>query len=186
MPEQRIRFKRKTFIAWLLLVAVVLSLYLTYQDRIDVEWMRSVVHDNRFLIIPFYLLLLSVLGLAFIPSTPFAIAGVFLFDPTAAYILNLIGILTSSTIVFHFAGFLGLSTVFETRYPKRTEKVRKALDHKELPIIVGWSFFPVVPTDLIIYVASTLKIPLWKCLLGVLLGEGALNALYLFSVNAAL
>ncbi len=44
----------------------------------------------------------------------------------------------------------------------------------------------MVPTDLIIYVASTLKIPLWKCLLGVLFGEGALNAFYLFSVNAAL
>ncbi|MFH1765630.1 MAG: TVP38/TMEM64 family protein, partial [Gemmatimonadota bacterium] len=134
MPEQTIRFKRKTFIAWLLFVAVVLALYLTYQDRIDVEWMRGVVHDNRFLIVPFYLLLLSALGLAFIPSTPFAIAGVFLFDPTAAYFLNLLGILTSSTIVYHFAGFLGLSTVFEAKYPERTEKVRAALDHKELPI----------------------------------------------------
>ncbi len=118
MPEQRVRFKRKTFIAWLLLVAVVLALYLTYQDRIDVEWMRGVVHDNRFLIIPFYLLLLSVLGLAFIPSTPFAIAGVFLFDPTAAYFLNLVGILTSSTIVYHFAGFLGLSDRFRDQVPE--------------------------------------------------------------------
>ena len=44
----------------------------------------------------------------------------------------------------------------------------------------------MVPTDLVIYVASTLKIPLWKCLLGVLLGEGALNAFYIFSVGVAL
>jgi uncharacterized membrane protein YdjX (TVP38/TMEM64 family) len=186
MAEKKAHFKRKTFIAWLVVVAVVLTLYLTHQDRIDVNWIRGLVHDNRFLIVPFYILLLSVLGLAFIPSTPFAIAGVFLFDPTAAYVFNLVGIITSSTIVYHFARFLGLSEIFETRYPKQTGKVRAALDHKELPIIVGWSFFPVVPTDLVIYVASTLKIPLWKCLLGVLLGEGALNALYLFSVNATL
>ncbi len=186
MEEAGTGFKKKTFVVWLLVVAVVLTLYLTNQDRIDVDWIRGVVHDNRVLIVPFYLLLLSLLGLTFIPSTPFAIAGVFLFDPTFAYLLNLVGIITSSTIVYHFAGFLGLREAFENRYPEKVARVRSALDRKELPIIVGWSFFPVVPTDLIIYVASTLKIPLWKCLLGVLIGEGALNAFYIFSVNAAL
>jgi uncharacterized membrane protein YdjX (TVP38/TMEM64 family) len=186
MPEQRTPFKRKTFIAWILAVAVVLVLYFTHKDQIDVEWIRGVVHDNRILIIPFYLLLLSCLGLTFIPSTPFAIAGVALFDPVLAYLLNLVGIITSSTIVYHFAGFLGLREAFESKYPDKIRKVKSALARKELPIIVGWSFFPVVPTDLIIYVASTLKIPLWKCLLGVLLGEGVLNAFYIFGVNAAL
>ncbi len=185
MTEQTTRFKRKTFIVWLLVVVAVLTLYLMNQDRIDVDWIRGVVHDNRFFIIPFYLLLLSLLGLTFIPSTPFAIAGVLLFDPTLAYFLTLVGIITSSTIVYHFAGFLGLRDAFETKYPEQTKKVRAALDRKELPIIIGWSFFPVVPTDLIIYVASTLEVPLWKCLLGVLVGEGTLNAFYIFSVNAA-
>jgi uncharacterized membrane protein YdjX (TVP38/TMEM64 family) len=186
MAEERTPFKRKTFFVWILAVVAVLSLYLTHKEQIDVEWIRGVVHDNRFLIIPFYLLLLSCLGLTFIPSTPFAIAGVALFDPALAYLLNLVGIITSSTIVYHFAGFLGLREAFESRYPDKILKVQSALNRKELPIIVGWSFFPVVPTDLIIYVASTLKIPLWKCLLGVLLGEGVLNAFYIFGVNAAL
>ena len=42
----------------------------------------------------------------------------------------------SSTIVYHFARFLGLSTAFETRYPEKVQKVREALHRKELPIIV--------------------------------------------------
>ena len=186
MTEKIPGFRRRTFFLWLALVAIALTLYFTHRDQLDVEWIRGVVNDNRTLIVPFYLFLLSVLGLAFIPSTPFAIAGVILFPPWIAYLLNLVGIITSSTIVYHFARFLGLHKVFETRYPSQTEKVRSALTHKELPIIVGWSFFPVVPTDLIIYVASTLDIPLWKCLLGVLIGEGLLNAFYLFSVAAVL
>ena len=186
MTEEITGFKRKTFLAWLLVVATVITVYLLYQDRIDVDWIRGVVHDNRFLIIPFYLLLLSLLGLTLIPSTPFAIAGVILFDPTFAYLLNLLGIITSSTIVYHFAEFLGLRGGLEGKYPVQAAKVRRALDRKELPIIIGWSFFPAVPTDLIIYVGSTLKIPLWKCLLGVLIGEGTLNAFYIFSVNWAL
>ena len=186
MTEQKPKFKRKTFIAWLILVAVALCLYFTHRDTLDIEVVRSLVDRNRAFVIPVYLLFLSLLGLTFIPSTPFAIGGVLLFSPELAYLLNLVGILTSSTIVYHFARFLGLNQVFEARYPRQIQKVRQALHHKELPIIVGWSFFPVVPTDLIIYVASTLKIPLWRCLLGVLLGEGALNAIYLFGVNAAL
>ncbi len=186
MAESIPGFKKKTFAIWVVFVAVVLTLYFLNRDRIDVDFLRGIVHNNRFLIIPFYLLILSLLGLTFIPSTPFAIAGVFLFDPNLAYFLNLIGIITSSTIVYHFAGFLGLREAFESKYPKKTGRVRAALSRKELPIIIGWSFFPVVPTDLIIYVGSTLKIPLWKCLLGVLIGEGALNAFYIFSVNATL
>jgi uncharacterized membrane protein YdjX (TVP38/TMEM64 family) len=185
MTEQTPEFKKKTFIAWLTLVGLALSFYFTHRETLDVEVIRALVNENRILVIPTYLLVLSFLGLTFIPSTPFAIGGVLLFPPEIAYGINLVGILTSSTIVYHFARFLGIGTAFEARYPRSTVKVRQALSNKELPIIVGWSFFPVVPTDLIIYVASTLEVPLWKCLLGVLLGEGTLNALYIFSVGFA-
>jgi uncharacterized membrane protein YdjX (TVP38/TMEM64 family) len=185
MTDQKPGFKRKTFLAWIGLVVVAVTLYLTHRDTVDVEVLRALVEQNRVVVVPVYLLLLSVLGLTFIPSTPFAIGGVLLFSPDIAYLINLVGILTSSTIVYHFARFLGLGTAFESRYPKQTQRVHDALSNKELPIIVAWSFFPVVPTDLIIYVASSLRIPLWKCLLGVLLGEGTLNALYIFSVDFA-
>jgi uncharacterized membrane protein YdjX (TVP38/TMEM64 family) len=186
MEAEQPRFKRKTFIVWVGCVAILLSLYLANRDWFDIEFLRDMVSDHLVLVIAIYLAILSLLGLTFIPSTPFAIAGVFLFSPPLAYLLNLVGILTSSTIVYHFAHFLGLHTAFETRYPSQIEKVRTALRRKELPIIVGWSFFPVVPTDLVIYVASTLRIPLWKCLLGVLIGEGTLNAFYIFSIGLSL
>lgn len=186
MAESQPRFRKKTFILWLVGVAGALSFYFTHPELLDVEVIRALVDQNRIVVLPVYLAVLSLLGLTFIPSTPFAIGGVLLFTPGLAYLINLVGILTSSTIVYHFARFLGLGTAFQARYPERAVKVRNALSEKELPIIVAWSFFPVVPTDLIIYVASTLRLPLWKCLLGVLLGEGALNALYIFSVGAAL
>jgi uncharacterized membrane protein YdjX (TVP38/TMEM64 family) len=186
MTETKPQFKKKIFVVWLVAVATVLILYFTNRDFLNVEVVRGLVDQNRAIVIPVYLLILSLLGLTFIPSTPFAIAGVLLFSPGFAYLLNLVGIITSSTIVYHFARFLGLGAAFEGRYPKQTTKIQGALRNKELPIIVGWSFFPAVPTDLMIYVASTLNIPLWKCLLGVLIGEGILNAFYIFSVGMAL
>jgi len=170
----------KIFI-WLFFVLVFFFIYQTNKELFDITFLQNFVADYKIWVVLFYILLLSVLGLFFIPSTPFAIAGVALFTHGEAYLFNLLGILTSSTIVYFFAKFLGLDHHFKERYPKQLKKTRKALKNKEMPIIVGWSFFPVVPTDLIIYVSSSLRIPLWKCLIGVLIGEGALNAMYIFT-----
>lgn len=186
MTNPKPRFRKKTFVAWVLMVVALLVLYFTHREALDVEIIRGLVDRNRIVVIPIYLLILSFLGLTFIPSTPFAIAGVLLFNPPLAFFLNLVGIITSSTIVYHFARFLGLGYAFEARYPSQKTKIQQALSKKELPIIIGWSFFPAVPTDLMIYVASSLNVPLWKCLLGVLIGEGFLNAVYIFSLGAAL
>lgn len=177
-PERHLR--KGALITWILIVGVLLVFYALYQEWFDVGQLRDLVSQRHVLVAIIYVLILSFLGLTLIPSTPFAIAGVLLFHPVEAYILNLIGILTSSTIVYYFARFLGLADYFKAKYPKKMAKLSKALDKKELPIIIGWSFFPAVPTDLIIYVSSTLKIHLWKALLGVLIGEGILNAFYIF------
>ena len=185
MTQAQPGFKKKTFLVWLTLVVAALALYLTHREVLDVDLVRALVDKNRLVVIPIYLGVLSLLGLTFIPSTPFAIAGVLLFPAEVAYALNLVGIITSSIIVYHFARYLGIGSAVENRYPRQARKVHEALAHKELPIIVGWSLFPAVPTDLMIYVASSLKVPLWKCVLGVLIGEGALNALYIFSVDFA-
>jgi uncharacterized membrane protein YdjX (TVP38/TMEM64 family) len=60
------------------------------------------------------------------------------------------------------------------------------LERYELPIIIGWSFFPLVPTDLICYVCGTLRVNFWKCLLGVTIGESAICAAYIFLGDFAL
>lgn len=179
----RPRIRKKTLYIWLILTIIILLLYLTKRKWFDISFLQGVVDDHKWLVVIIYLSILSVLGLAFIPSTAFAIASVLLFPPLEAYIFNLIGIISSSTIVYYFTKYLRLDGWIEGKYPEKIIKVRNALQKKELPIIAGWSFFPVVPTDLIIYVSSTLRVPYWKCILGVLIGEGTLNAFYIFSID---
>jgi uncharacterized membrane protein YdjX (TVP38/TMEM64 family) len=162
---------------------VTLILYFVKRDLFDISFLREYVGDHKVLVIILYLSILTLIGLTVIPSTPFAVAGVLLFPPLMAYIINLIGIITSSLVVYYFTKYLRLDAWLESRYPTQIDKVKKALRNKELPIIAGWSFFPVVPTDLIIYVSSTLKIPFWKCAVGIIIGEGTLNALYIFSID---
>ena len=44
--------------------------------------------------------------------------------------------------------------------------------------MAGWSVFPFVPTDVICYVAGTLRMHLGKFMLGVTLGEIPIVAFY--------
>jgi uncharacterized membrane protein YdjX (TVP38/TMEM64 family) len=177
------KVRRKTLFIWILVVVATLILYLVNRDLFDISFLKEYVDDHRVLVLSLYLIILTFIGLTFIPSTPFAIAGVLLFPPMEAYMINLVGIITSSIVVYYFTQYLRIDVWLESKYPAQIEKVKKALHKKELPIIVGWSFFPVVPTDLIVYVSSTLNIPFWKCALGIIIGEGTLNAVYIFSVD---
>ncbi len=47
-------------------------------------------------------------------------------------------------------------------------------------IVVAWSFFPLVPTDAICYVAGMAKMPFRKLAAAMLLGEVPVVAAYIF------
>lgn len=181
--EGKKKVRKKTFYLWLAVIGVLLTLYFLNRDWFDISFLQGFVDDHKVLVIAIYLTILTLIGLTFIPSTPFAMAGLLLFPALETFIINMIGIISSTAIVYYFTRYLGLDKWVEMKFPDKIEKTRKALSKKELPIIVGWSIFPVVPTDLIIYVASSLRISYLKCVIGVLLGEGALNALYIFSFD---
>jgi uncharacterized membrane protein YdjX (TVP38/TMEM64 family) len=179
----RIKVRQKTLYIWIAVLVVTCILYFVRRDLFDINFLREHVNDHKVAVLIIYMTILTFIGLTVIPSTPFAVAGVLLFPPLTAYIINLIGIITSSIVVYYFTKFLRLDAWLDSKYPAKIEKIKKALHKKELPIIAGWSFFPVVPTDLIIYVSSTLNIPFWKCAVGVIIGEGTLNAFYIFSID---
>ena len=120
-------FRKKTCAVWLCGVAALLLLYATHREWFDLLLLRDVVERHALFARGLYLLLLSFLGFTFLPSTPFAVSGVLLFSPGEAYALNLIGILTSSTLIYYFAHYLGLDTAFEARFPTSMKKVHAAL-----------------------------------------------------------
>jgi len=182
---KKIKNHYKRIIAWITVLVVAAIVYVLNPWIFSVDNIVSFVGDNKYWAMFIYFLILSVLGIfVVIPSTPFAIAGVIIFSPVEALVLNLLGILTSTTIVYYFARYLGIGEVFEEKYPGKIKKLKKALQHKEMPIIISWSFFPAVPTDVITYVASGMRIPIYKCLTGVFIGEGLLNTIYILSAGA--
>ena len=181
----KINPKKFALCFWMLLITGGITAYLFFPEKINLLFLAS-VSEGYYLSLSIYFILISVRGLTLIPSTPLLLAGTLFFDPVELFIVNMAGILTSSTLVYYFSKYMGFDEYFEIKYGKYVKKIRNGLKDKELPIIVGWSFFPLVPTDLIVYIGSTLSISILKCLFGVFVGEAVLNIFYIISANIIL
>lgn len=164
---------------WLALFCAALYLYFFRPDFFQNQLQR-VFSASLMLGYVLYLLLGCLRGLTLIPVTSLILLGLLFFAPIPLFILTITGILVSSASVYYFSEFLRLDEFFERKHSKRIAKIKSILQKHELPIIIAWSFFPLMPTDLICYVCGTLKINFKKFILGVLIGEGITCSIYIF------
>jgi uncharacterized membrane protein YdjX (TVP38/TMEM64 family) len=171
-----------TFYLWLILITVGIITYQFFPDKLSFSFMEQTAGNYHITTLVIYYLILSFQGVVFMPS-PLIFVGVLIFNPIELFLVNMAGVMTSATIVYYFSKYLKFDIYFETKYSKYTHIIRAKLMDKEFPIIVGWSFFPLTPTNLVIYVGSTLCISVFKCLLGVFIGESIINAFYIITAT---
>jgi uncharacterized membrane protein YdjX (TVP38/TMEM64 family) len=116
-----------------------------------------------------YFLLSALRGFTLIPSTPFVMAGLLLFPDNLAfvYMISMAGILISATMIYFFAREMGFDTMILGKHTELTEKCRRWTKQYGFWAVLVWSFLIIVPTDLICYVAGTLRMRFWKYILAV-------------------
>lgn len=136
-----------------------------------------------------YLAMSGLRGFSLLPSTPLIIAGTLLFpaQPVTVFAVSMAGILISSSMIYFFSDFLGFSDYFESHKPELTHKLKARLEHPLGFIFVAlWAFFPLVPTDLVCYLAGTTKMRYLEFIAAVLVGEAILCSIYIFFGGAML
>ena len=74
--ENRIKVRRKTLFIWITVVVITLVLYFVNRDLFDISFLKKYVSEHKVLVQSLYLIILTFIGLTFIPSTPFAVADV--------------------------------------------------------------------------------------------------------------
>jgi len=182
LKKKRI-FKKDLLIVWLFIIILLFVFYLFVPNFIDLKFLNVFVSNNKFLVVLLFILIITLISLTLIPTTPFVLSGLLFFSPLETFVYSLIIIVLYSTITYYFSRYMGLDKYFEIKFPKSIKRIKTALKGKEWLVIISWAFIPIFPTDLIIYMCSSLKISFRKCLIGVLIGEGTLNAIYLFSAG---
>jgi len=164
---------------WLSVLFGGLYLYFFHRDSIQSQLGQAFSYSVilGYLV---YLLMGCVRGFTLIPATYLVVTGLLFFPPVPLFVLSLIGILVSSSIIYFFSDALHLDEFFGRKHADLIARTKVILRRNELPIVIGWSFFPLVPTDLICYVCGTLEVDFKKLLLGVFIGEGTICAIYIF------
>jgi len=165
---------------WALFVAAFGFLYYRYSSYWGTE-LTQIAAASAWIAYAVYVLLGALRGFALIPVTNLIVLAIPIFPPVPLLILTLVGIAISSASIYAFAGSLKLGEYLERKHARHMERLQNALRRNPTSIVTAWSFLPVVPTDLICYVCGVMRISFRRFLLGVLVGEGAICAIYIFA-----
>ena len=164
---------------WILVVIAALYLYFFRRDVLQTQ-LQSAFSISTFSGCLIYFLFGCIRGLTLIPSAYLVFAAIPFLPRTPLLALTIVGILISSTSIYFFSEEMRLDAFFQRRHTAKVARVKEVLQKNELSIIIGWSFFPLAPTDLICYVCGALEVDFKKFLLGILIGEGSICAIYIF------
>jgi uncharacterized membrane protein YdjX (TVP38/TMEM64 family) len=180
---KREQFETENFLGlylWLALIIISLMLYFCFPEIFSPRNIRQFFNSNVYTGLSVFFLLASLRGFTFIPLTPLLLAGILVFPAWPLFFVNLAGILVSSALVYYLSRFFRFDHFFHKHYPEQITRLTQLLQKRELPVITLWGIAPFLPTDLIVYVCSVVRISSSKTLLGVLLGESIICALYIF------
>lgn len=168
---------------WFVLVAIVLGLLLLFPQWLSRESISGLVNQMGPLALLAYVILCLTRSLLLLPSTPFILAGAISFPQSLfmVMLISFIGIVVGGFLVYSFPSFGSYDELLEEKYPDRIAILKQKMHSKyAFWVVVAWSFFPLVPTDAICYVAGMVKMPFKKLAAAMLLGEIPVVAVYIF------
>lgn len=169
------QFVKKTIIVlWLVFILSCLVAYAYNPTWFSPKSIADFLSNYQGQVLFLYLIVSIIRGFSLLPSTPFVIAGTLLFphEPWIVFSVSTLGVTLSSTLIYFFSDYLGFTDFFEKRFPKKIKKIKTILEKPYgVFFIFFWSVFPFVPTDLISYVAGSMKLNFWKFIIPLFLGE---------------
>lgn len=165
------------------MIAAALISLLIWPEHFKPEGIKATLDKFHHEAVFIYLVASLLRGLSLLPSTPLIIAGTLAFPshPWMVLAISVFGILVSSSMIYWLSDALGFSDYFQRHQPKKIERIRTKLDHPLGALFVAaWAFFPLVPTDLVCYVAGTSRMNFLKFIVAIFVGELILCCIYIF------
>ena len=139
---------------WVALVLTGLVLFFLYPDWFTKDSLSEFVLNQESNVLIIYLILSLFRGIFLLPSTPFVLAGILLFpdQPFLVFTISILGIVITATYLYFASRFLEFDKLFGEKHSKKADRIIEKLNQHGFWIVLGWAFFPLVPTDLICYI----------------------------------
>jgi uncharacterized membrane protein YdjX (TVP38/TMEM64 family) len=174
-----IRWRAAIIALWLVLLALAASAYFMQRELLSTQ-LTSALSVSTLIGGIVYLVSSCLRGFTLIPSTFIIVARLPFFSPAALYAMTMVGIAISASSLYGLSHLVGIDRLLERRHPVKLQRIRAALSRNQFGIVLGWSLFPLVPTDLICYACGSLRTGFRTFLLAVLIGESLICAAYIF------
>ncbi len=171
--------RKRILYIWLILLSATL-VFFVFNPTIARDIFEYLSTKSPFYLYSLILILGILRGFTLIPVTYLIIIGLLFVPAVPLFIIIIIGMVLSSVSVYYFFEYLHIDKMLGAKYQKQIDTTKYYLTKYELPVIIFWSMNPVLPSDVICYVAGTLRVNVYKFILGMLLGEGLTCAVYIF------
>lgn len=177
--------RKGILLIWLLLLITLVIFLIANPKWFSPEFLAQVIQEYPYYSAVIYFLLIILLGFFIIPNSPLVLAGAIVLGdhPLALILLTMSGILTTAILIYYFSIFMNIESYIREKHEKKFLYVKTKLDKYGFFIITGWSFLPLVSTDIICYTAGILRLSLPRFLLALTIGETIRIVLYLLTVN---
>ena len=166
---------------WLSIVVVWAGMLLLYPEALSRDSISDFLNGLGTLALIVYIGLSLTRALLMIPCTPFVLAGGITFPevPVLVMAISYAGIVAGAYLVYSFPSFGSYDEFLEEKYPDKVQFLKEKMHGPyAFWIVAGWSFFPLVPTDVICYVGGLVKMSFRKMASAVVIGEIPLVTLY--------
>ena len=167
-------------IIWIIAIFTIILSYFIYPNYFKVDFITNKLNENQYLITFLYVLFTLFRSLLFIPATFALVLGLALFPDqlTFLFLINIFGILIGASLLYFGGKFFTPEHFFSEKKMKSLPKIKTKINEYGFGIVLLWSFFPLVPTDLICYVAGATRMQFIKFISAVFLGEIVLESIY--------
>ena len=179
--------KKIFLLGWLLFLIGCLGYYVSHTDDFTPKHIIDFVRRFEGHLLLAYFIISFLRGFTLMPSTPLVIAGALLFPENKINVLliSLGGILFSATLIYFLSEFLGFDSYFEKIAPEKMVSITTKINSPwGFLFVVLWSFFPLAPTDLVCYLAGTVRMNFLRFILAVALGELIICLFYTYSIGS--
>ena len=167
----------------MLLVLTLTVLYAVNPDLLRPETLVETLRESGQPVLLVYALLSVGRAFTLIPSTVLIITGTLLFPNQQWFVLisSMAGVVASAALVYFFFEFLGLGELLERKHRSRVRWLKEQTRTRGFWIVLAWSAFPFVPTDVICWVAGSLRMHFGRFVAAVALGELPLVSFYVLA-----
>lgn len=167
-------------IIWILAIITLWFYLFFHRELLDPRFLFLFFQSFWAWAIIIYLIVSIIRWIFLLPSLPLVFVGVFFFPDSShlVFSISMIGIIFSGIIIYQFSEFLWFDEIFANKI--ENIKIQNAIEKYWFFAVLLWSFAPVVPTDVICYVAGTVRMNFLKFVSAMTLGEGIIVGLIIY------